>query len=250
MSAHRTAQTALQSIAVEWERWLPSRHGRCRRAAWARRHRSLVDCDRSTLEAPTAGPATDALQAALVAEAQAGCHGALLTLTVQFRPAIAVLARSLGPGRPDGDAVDEVVGLFTEVVLGHDLSRRPCRIAGNLVGDTRQRLHRARRRITAEPVGTWMENVVDETGLGRVGGEGPEEAVGRLELLAAVSRSLDDLRGDHASRALTRELAYRSWILEQPNAAIAHELGLAPELVRTRLCRLRTAVRIHTGHTP
>ena len=236
-----TRNAVLEQIVSEWEQWWASRPGQRDRAGWATRHRSLRGWTRDRLRDPRISGETDAMQAALVAEAQLGCHGATLTLIVQFRPALATMARAIAqrPGSTAEDAATEVVGTFTEVVLGHNLDRRPGRIAGNLVGDTRQRLSRAGPKVQAQERSAdgWPSRAtVCEPS---VEDDGPEH----LDLLAAVRDSLGALSGSAASRALTRELAFRSWFLGESNATIAADLHLAPELVRTRLCRLRGAVR-------
>ncbi len=253
----------LRRLTDDWERWVRSRRGKAERARWADQYPTVRAWTAPQLAAPPGGPDTDALQAALVALAQDGDEGAVRTLVVQFRPALARLSgRSRGPDRGAG----AVVATFVEVVLAHDLSRRPRRIAANLVLDTRQRLNRSRPRPTAasgedrwvRSAGGddhWTNRAADRRG--RPHREEladrrarPEDVVGGREVVEALAATLARLPGSADSVALTREMAFRAWFLDEPTSRIADDLGLGREAVRTRLSRLRSAVRRHPALAP
>ncbi len=186
------------------------------------------------------------MQAALVERAQAGDTMALMTLTVQLRPGLKRLIRfdrsRSEVGRTVAEIEDDVVGLFSEVVLSHSLDRRPGRIAANLVLDVRQKLWRARCRARRHPP--------TESYDGRPAAEPPaadhqDRIVERLDLASDVSTVLAGLARDERSRRVTSEAAYRSWVLGEPSATVAETVGLRPDAVRARLSRLRTAMVRH-----
>lgn len=241
----------MQELITAWDHWSTSTEGRVTVLRWGVGDPALAGWSPARLRRPTGGDATDRMQAALVARAQSGEDAATLTLVVQFEPALRrlVSARRRRASPPSADeATADVIGAFTEVVLTHDLIRRPARIAANLVLDTRQRLGRldGRRPPSMALLGT---GDLPDRPSGVPGAERscPTEAgaAGRLDLVASVADALDGLAGDRASRQLTRELAVRAWVLGETSGELAVRTGLEPSAVRARLCRLRAAVRQH-----
>lgn len=231
---------------ARWRAWVASRHGVGRMEQWAATHPGLVGWDQQRLvvvggtrsvlelEAPQASPRTDAMQAALVELAQHGDAEAAVTLLVNLRPGLGRLIPKVRSGLcwSHQDAVEEVRAVFFEVLIGHSLERRPTRIAANLLLDTRQRLFRASRSRRSQAL---LETVGDGSRT-QVGDHG-EVLV--LETLRSV---IESLPGSPDSHRLTSDLAYRAWVLEQPGAMIAEELGLGHQGVRSRLHRLRQAL--------
>jgi DNA-directed RNA polymerase specialized sigma24 family protein len=236
----------------EWRRWLTSRRGRDRWRAWAEPRPALRGWDISTLAEPRWSPLVDRLQRDLVALAQEGEGRAAITLLVQLRPGLYRLVRSRGrgPAEARSDACDEVRAVFYETVWRHRLDRRPERIAANLVLDTRQRLGRA-DRAGRPPEPTAVEWSVRMGGGGhpvaspRVvsGGANTVDPLEGAALRSVLVAAVDGLPGSAPSRRTTAEAAFRVWVLDQPQAVVARELGLTPATVATRLHRLRAAVR-------
>lgn len=230
------------TVVNEWQMWARSRAGARVRAQWAAEASALEGWAVSELSQPLASPRTDAMQAALLGLAQDGDSAAVTTLFVQLRPGLGSLAAWLA--RIDArdhrfdSAANEVRSAFHEVVMHHDLSRRPRKIAANLVLDTRQKLWRdlGRARRSAE-----VE--LDAADAYGVASSSTDDLVDRLHLTASVVQAIDDLGGSATSRRLTAELAFRSWFLDEPGPDVAGELGLARNAARTRLCRLRRVVR-------
>lgn len=228
-------------VAVEaWRRWAVSRRGQGRRLSWERRFPSLQGWAVDELGSPASSGRTDRMQRDLVALAQEGESEAALTLLVQLRPGLVRLVRWLtarGSGGYD-ESVDEVRAAFYETLCRHPLDRRPARIAANLLLDTRQRLHRSQLRAA-------RTSAADDAELDRLRSRHPALApdpVDGLVVLWAIRRAIDDLPGSPQSRLLTARAAYRAWILGQPRAVVAEELGLGPAAVSTRLHRLRRSV--------
>ena len=75
-------------------------------------------------------------------------------------------------------------------------------------------------------------------------GNGPDVSSIRADLavLAAIRAAVDRLPGSESSRNLAAVMAYRAWILDQPQASIAAELGIGPRTVTSPLHRLRTVL--------
>jgi DNA-directed RNA polymerase specialized sigma24 family protein len=229
-------------LVHEWDRWARSVRGAHTLSRWAIDDHALRGWSTSELSTPRSSPRTDAMQAALVRRAQDGERGAFLALVTQLRPGLTSIVRRAraDPGLGTGsETEDEVLATFGEVLMAHDLARRPHRIAANLLLDTRQRLWRSRERRARV-----------EGALRRGVGAGPpprptqpEERAVELDLTGAVSTAIQHLAGNDRSRRLTAEAAYRAWFLDQPCDQIAAELGMGHEAVRTRLCRLRSSVR-------
>lgn len=222
---------------VRWRRWCHSPPGVRRRRWWSADQPGLLGWDPSGLENPTSSTRTDAMQAALVELTQSGDGAAAVTLLVQLRPGLLRLVRQLvaGPVPARSEAVAEVRSVFFEVLTGHSLERRPTSIAANLVLDTRQRLHRNQQPATPEQPSAagWCDDVDQLTSLGAI---------------RALQDAADSLAGSAESRALTLNLGYRAWVLEQSPSAIARDLDLGPQRVRTRLHRFRAAIRSHYEH--
>lgn len=243
-----------------WLRWVRSPRGGRTLRRWAADDPALAGWTVDELASPRCGERTDAMQAALVRLAQTGDQAAAGTLIVQLRPGLTGVAwrawhrRCAGP-RPFtslADTRDEVLSAFGETLACHPLDRRPARIAANLVLDTHQRLWRAAARddraaAAAAAVSVTAAGRAARAGAGWAGGRsGPDDVAGALDLTAAVAAALHRLPGSEASRRLSAELAFRAWILDEPSALIARELGLGRKAVDVRLCRLRTLVR--AGH--
>jgi hypothetical protein len=232
-------------IVRDWQHWVRSPRGRRRLEAWAGGDPALDGWTRQDLSSPRSSPRTDAMQAALVAQAQDGDEDAVRTLVVQLRPGLvgvvwrAYNRRGAGAGSfgSMAEAQCEVLSAFGETLARHRLDRRPERIAANLLLDTRQRLWRAAGRDNR------AQNLIDAGPPAALTSNPVEPIDGALDLVAAVASALDQLTGTVDSRRLTAQLAYRAWILDEPSVLIARELGLERKTVDTRLCRLRAAVR-------
>ncbi len=229
-----------------WEIWMRSGKGARRLTAWAACDDALRGWSGAELRSPLASPRTDAMQAALVGLAQRADAYAVATLVVQMRPGLTTLAnRAIGfdPRLADRtDATAEVLSAFGEVVLRHPLDRRPDKIAANLLLDTRQQLWRAGRRavLVAEAAELAARCGGSAAGLHS---HDPSLRAEELDLIASVTDAIGALPGDEGSRRLTAQLAYRSWFLDESSHMIADDLGMGPEAVRVRLCRLRAVVR-------
>ena len=122
--------------------------------------------------------------------------------------------------------------VFHEILCRHRLDRRPRRIAANLVLDTRQRLHRNHAGELRPAIELRPEPAI---------ADGPD--LGALWSASLLRSAIDRLPGSPASRAVSAEAAYRAWILDQPRAVIAGQLGLERAAVDTRLHRLRRVIR-------
>lgn len=216
-----------------WAQWRNGRRGRQRWGRWSLHHPALIGWDTANLASPTTSPRTDAMQAALVALAQDGEGDAAITLLVQLRPGLNRLARALADGRRTArpDSNDEVRSAFFETLYRHPLHRRPTGIAANLVLDTRQRLARATVRATRASAAASIRRS-EAVDIGSEAG-----------VVASLDRAVERLPGTATSRRLTAELAYRAWVLEEPQVAIAADLGLGHRGVAMRLHRLRAALR-------
>lgn len=237
-------------ITRTWLRWVRSPRGGRTLRRWADDHPALAGWTPDELVSPRCGDRADAMQAALVRLAQAGDQAATSTLIVQLRPGLTRVAwrawhrRCAGP-RPFAsmaDTRDEVLSAFGETLARHRLDRRPARIAANLVLDTHQRLWRAAGRDDRAAAAAVAVSVA-AAGRAVRAGSGPDEVAGTLDLTTAVAAAIHRLPGSEASRRLSAELAFRAWILDEPSALIARELGLGRKTVDTRLCRLRALVR-------
>ena len=224
-----------------WRRWAVSRRGELRRRHWSSRYPTLTGWSVDELGSPRSSGRTDRMQRDLVALAQGGDSEAALTLLVQLRPGLIRLVRWLAASGSNGhgESVDEVRAAFYETVCRHRLDRRPARIAANLVLDTRQRLHRAGQRAAR----TTATSDDDLDRLRRPSPARSPDPIDGLAVLQVLRRALDELPGSPQSRDLTARAAYRAWILDQPRAVLADELGLGPGAVSTRLHRLRSSVR-------
>ena len=233
-----------ERIVQEWNQWAASIKGARLLSLWATDDDALRGWTVAELRNPLFSPRTDAMQAALVGRAQRGERWAVLTLITQLRPGLSRLARWAAKSDyrfgSSSEAADEVLAVFGEVLMGHNLTRRPDSIAANLVLDTRQRIWRAGKRqarITRAAIAAAHTASSDGSTYR------PEEMALELDVLSSVGSALGALTGTLSSRQLTAELAYRAWILEESCTTIASDLGLGNEAVRTRLCRLRSAVR-------
>ncbi len=230
-------------IVQEWSRWVSSSRGSQTLGRWAVDDHQLRGWTLAELTSPQSSPRTDRMQAALVRRAQDGQQGAALALITQMRPGLISLTRWWAvTDRRFGSTTEaeaEVLATFGEVLMCHDLERRSEKIAANLVLDTRQRLWRAKTR-QSRVEGATLAAAATETQVPR---SAPEDMAMELDLAHAVSTAIDGLSGSDGSRRLTAELAYRAWILDEAGADIARDLGIGPNTVRTRLCRLRSAVR-------
>jgi hypothetical protein len=236
--------SVFDQIVQEWNQWMSSPRGTQTLARWASDDDAFEGWGAAELRAPRSSPRTDRMQAAVLRRVQGGEHGAVLTMITQLRPGLITLARwwqVVGRGRLESpaDADAEVLTTFGEVMMGHDLDRRPDKIAANLLLDTRQRLWRATTRRSRSEEAAQASATIDH----RPPQAAPEEVAMELDLTQAVTTAIGQLPGSPRSRRLTAELAYRAWILEQPRADIARDLGVGPNTVRTRLCRLRNVVR-------
>lgn len=230
-------------VVRTWETWAASLRGARTLRRWAMSAPALETWTMPDLRNPRSSARTDAMQAALVRLAQQSDSAAVTTLLVQFRPGLGSLAAWLSrtdPRRPPFDTAGrDVRSAFCEVIMAHDLHRRPRKIAANLILDTRQVLWRALRR---ETVGAELEAL---TGRPPARADGPaDDAVAELDLVASVADALERMSGSEASRRLTAELAFRTWFLEESSADVATELGLARNAARTRLCRLRQHMQL------
>jgi len=237
-----------RSVIQEWEQWATTARSARTLSAWQRQYTELSRWNWRELRFPECSPATDTMQACLVALAQAGDERATATLIVQMQPGLEALARrALGyNGRWSSltESSEEVEGVFGEVLLTHSLERRPRRIAANLLLDTRQRLWRSGLRHL--PSGTSPAG--DLFGAQRCAASAstyplPEEQVDALNLLSDLAQALGQLHASEDSRQLTAEVAYRAWVLDEPPSHIASSIGLQRNAVNTRLCRLRSEVR-------
>lgn len=240
-------RSVLAQRVQEWEQWSRSRRGARVLARWAQEDRALWGWTVDELGDTRSSPRTDAMQAALVGRAQAGEGPAVLALTVQLRPGLVALirwARATNPALGSEAEVEaEVLATFGEVLAGHDLDRRPGKIAANLLGDTRQILWRSRARADrCHQAACQVATQGPRWNQGN-GSAGVDPRVTEMELANTVSSAIASLSGTAASRQLTAEVAWRAWFLDQPSDQIADELGVGAHVVRTRLCRLRTAVR-------
>jgi DNA-directed RNA polymerase specialized sigma24 family protein len=191
---------------------------------------------------PVGSQRTDAMQAALVAMAQQGNGDAATTLLVQLRPGLIRLARwvAVAADLAWPDAIDEVRAVFFETLYRHPLERRPHSIAANLLLDTRQRVIRSHRR-TSQRVGLAAVGPQPPSG-SEVGAAGDVDPISRLLVTQVLRAGLDQLPGSDESRALTATIAYRAWVLDQPRSDIARDLGINPEVVTSRLHRLKTNI--------
>lgn len=221
------------------ERWSRSPRGRAAIERWADHHEALdgVDPARQPDRAHDQD-AQDRLLAALVATCQGddGDRGwAALMLLVQLRPGLLHLARHGPFTGPDPLARNqETVGVFYEVLLRHDLERRPSRIAANLLLDTRQRMARITPRAPSSDrylpaAATIASCAIADTST--------------VSVRTALRSELADLPGVEHSRQQTAETVYRAWFLEQSHAMIAVHTGLEHRAVATRLHRVRTGLR-------
>ena len=224
-------------------RWLEGPAGRRRLAAWAEGWPGLAGWSVADLIDPVGSPATDAMQAALVAVAQDGDGDAAVLLLVQLRPGLTrIVANAAGGGWSWPEAVDEVRAAFYETVYRHRLDRRPTKIAANLVLDTRQRVGRWQRRSRPHPTPGGRPPALATGPEASAHPAEPADPAARLAAVGAIRDAVDRLPGSAASRRLTADLAYRAWFLEQPRSVIARDLGLGTGNVATRLHRLRAAV--------
>ena len=166
-----------------------------------------------------------------------------VTLLVQLRPGLIRLVRwAAASGRLSWpDAVDEVRAVFFEAVCRHQLSRRPTKIAANLVLDTRQRLTRSLR-----PSSSTISLARGELGCAEPW-TGQTDPLARLLATGALREGLDRLPGSARSRELSATIAFRAWVLDEPRGVIADGLGLAPQTVNMRLHRLKTAMRANAA---
>lgn len=223
---------------ASWRRWFTSRRGHERWSGWADEHPELRSWSADELVSPVGSARTDAMQAALVALTQRAQGDAAITLLVQLRPGLYRLARWASASNllPGNESTDEVRAVFYETLCRHPLQRRPRKIAANLILDTRQRLSRA----AARRPGTELPGFAAS---GRAEQRSTDDPSPDLMVISALRSALDRLPGSEASRLVTADVAYRAWILDQPRAAIADDLGLARETVTTRLHRLRIILR-------
>ncbi len=227
-----------QELVSRWHCWFLSRRGRRTVAAWALAHPALRNWTADELAAPVGGPVTDEMQAALIIEAQAGDVDAAMTLLVQFRPGLLSLLRSrLASGNPwpPAELANEIKACFFETLLCHRTDRRPTKIAANLLLDTRHRLRTTDRQHTSAVSQSPHVETVDN------GGEDSEADM--VATLHSLRSTLDRLPGSTASRRFSAAVAYRAWVLDEPQKQIAADLKVDPELVSTRLHRIRQAVR-------
>ncbi len=233
-----------QLVDVErWRRWRAGRSGtRCWRE-WSERHPALLGWSVPELASPASSLRTDSMQAALVALAQGGEGQAALTLLVQLRPGLGRLARwATAVGLwPWAEAVDEVRAVFFETLYRHPLDRRPAKIAANLLLDTRQRVQRSEAR-SAKVRAAVLAEAEAQRGNPSFAVAAVDPPV-ELAVVGAIRAAVDRLPGSEPSRQLTATLAYRAWVLDEPRAAIAAELGIGPAAVTARLHRLRAVMR-------
>ncbi len=240
-----------------WLQWANSRRGQHKLQSWndgwvagGPDSRRWTNDD---LVAPVGGSRTDWMQAQLVKQAQRGDGDAAVTLTMQLRPGLLRLVRKTTVFQPIGnqfgtsfgsgktvrdDAKDSVLSAFQLVLFNHNLERRPTKIAANLLLDTRQLLWRDSNRSGR------IESAIPsfENGNHYLSSTLQDQTLYTDEL-ASLGTAIRSLPGSSASRRLTTELAYRSWVLEESNASIARQLSISTEVVNTRLHRLRSVFK-------
>jgi len=233
-----------ETLLAEWTQWTTSIRAARTLTRWAAEDPGLRGWTVDDLAAPRASSVTDTMQAALVSRAQAGERAAVLTLMIQLRPGLGALARWAERvdhrfGSP-AEAAEEVVAVFGEVLMGHNLQRRPGKVAANLLRDSRQRIWRASCRDARAAEAALNAAPIEAC---RAQSNRSDDWAMELDLAGIVGSALDDVSGSAASRRLNAELAYRAWILDEPGAAIAADLGVDHGAVRTRLSRLRRAMK-------
>jgi len=239
----------LNTITEQWDQWAASSRGARSLTRWQQEYAPLRLWDFEALRTPASCRATDEMQASLVGLAQSGDDNAASTLIVQLRPGlIALTNRTLRLNQyceTFGDTSNEVVGVFSEVLLRHRLDRRPARIAANLLLDTRQRIWRSHQRNARLDLSTTPTAQVVLESAPSADSYHPDAAVNTLDVMDDLAAALGGLGGSVESRRLTAHLAYRAWIMDEAPDQIAADLRIAPGTVNTRLCRLRSRLR-HT----
>ena len=228
-------------VERQWQAWRGGVRGGRDLRRWSRRAEALTGWAPDELDHPSWSPETDAMQAALVLLAQQGESMAAVILLHQLRPGLRRVARSARRWAAiEGvDPEAETLSAACEVLVAHRLDRRPSRIAANICGDTRQRLWRSSGRVERSDAAARTLAVALEPG----GPPDPATTTDTLDLLADIRAALANVHRCPRSRAVTAELAYRTWILDQAPATVADDLGLARVTVSSRLCRLRASLR-------
>ncbi len=221
-----------------WLEWAASTDGIASNVSWQRRFPLLEEWSADELVRPDSGPRCDAMQAALVELTQSGSAEAGLTLLVQLRPGLVRLAQSASHWEwiMSHDVREETQATFFEVLFGHDLNRRPRRIAANLLLDTRQRLWRRHPRSGPPTMPTSLSSEI-------AGSTSASNWVTELEIWLHLQDGVNELPGSEDSRQLTATMAYLAWFEGKPVAMVASELGVTPQTVATRLYRLRRILR-------
>ena len=213
-------------LASRWLSWADSPAGSALLEGWTTRHPELRSWSHDDLVNPRYSPRTDAMQAALVSLAQDGSAEAGLTLLVQLRPGLSRLARTAAGWDwiMTHDVEEEVQATFFETLFGLDLNRRRRRIAANLLLDTRQKLWRRLPRSGPPTVDRPGQNLEQYSSRQTI----PRHWIDELEVWLHFRDGLNHLPGSEASRRLTATMAFRAWVEDEPTAAIAVDLGVAP----------------------
>jgi hypothetical protein len=169
--------------------------------------------------------AADAILGHLVRHAQRGDHTAVLAVLVCLAPGIRALATRTRT------TVDEVVSEVTVGLLTYPVDRRTS-IAGGLLLDARNRLHRTTQRAS-------RTQPIEDTGVGQASDDPDDQAPPTQRAVGLVCQA-------HREGLIDRtetELILHTRIAGHPVKPVAHDLGLSPSAAYQRRQRAETRLQ-------
>ncbi len=222
----------------KWQTWATSSHANNTYQQWISTEPDIYPWRIDQLGQPAfqAHPSLniDQMQACLVRLAQSGCGYAGMALACQLEPGLRKIARTTAFGY--SEPASEVMSAFFEVLFSHNLTKRPNKIAANLLLDTRQKIFRAGKRDmihfqAADALRSYDFRTHDKL-----------EIDTTLWIGEVVSKALASY-AKPKERRLIKHLIFQHWILERPLVEVSQELNLSKSAATTKLWRFRNLLK-------
>lgn len=212
---------------------------------WIKTEPTLMDWTMNQLSQPAFEivdkSKVDQMQAALVRLAQKGCETASLCLTCQLLPGLKKLAKTTAVGFSDPGA--EVISAFYEVLGTRDLTRRPTKVAANLILDTKQKLYRGLLKDLKQQDISRNLAVSYNAELTRLATDN-QDLIGRYSSIEVIAEALASY--PPKSRRQIGEIAFMHWIEGYSTLEIADRLNISQTAVTTKIWRLRQKIKVES----
>lgn len=232
-------------VDAEWNRLCGDGRGAQALARWAGDEHLAAPTLDALVARITSAPPADA-DAALVALVRRAVEGDVVAAWATLRclqPAIAALASRFCWRTNRADVAAELLSYAWERIATYPVSRRPSKVAANVILDVRKRYLSAVVRPTAEVT---LEEDAPSTGSAS---SAEDEALARLEppidVRSALRHVVNSAVDANDITPETAEVFWRHRVLGHSVAAIAADTGVTDDAVRRRVHRATTALARH-----